>query len=71
MIPTTVVSHFLDDYERNGKYTGERECSLVGDMNISCNVIKIVENFRFPFPWNIIAKIRESSFTGMPESAIQ
>lgn len=24
VIPTTVVSHFLDDYERNGKYTGER-----------------------------------------------
>ncbi|XP_028762295.1 protease Do-like 2, chloroplastic [Neltuma alba] len=22
VIPTTVVSHFLDDYERNGKYTG-------------------------------------------------
>lgn len=23
VIPTTVVSHFLDDYERNGKYTGK------------------------------------------------
>lgn len=22
VIPTTVVSHFLNDYERNGKYTG-------------------------------------------------
>ncbi|KAI4301339.1 hypothetical protein L6164_034627 [Bauhinia variegata] len=22
VIPTTIVSHFLDDYERNGKYTG-------------------------------------------------
>ncbi|KAG6503233.1 hypothetical protein ZIOFF_031956 [Zingiber officinale] len=24
VIPSTVVSHFLDDYERNGKYTGTR-----------------------------------------------
>ncbi|KAG6483363.1 hypothetical protein ZIOFF_060008 [Zingiber officinale] len=24
VIPATVVSHFLDDYERNGKYTGTR-----------------------------------------------
>ena len=23
VIPTTVVSHFLNDYERHGKYTGE------------------------------------------------
>lgn len=23
VIPTTVVSHFLTDYEKNGKYTGK------------------------------------------------
>lgn len=23
IIPTTVICHFLSDYERNGKYTGQ------------------------------------------------
>ena len=34
MIPTTVVSHFLDDYERNGKYTGKKLLLTTSDCRL-------------------------------------
>lgn len=39
VIPTTVVSHFLDDYERNGKYTGERLFPLLITPNFVLFII--------------------------------
>lgn len=36
VIPTTVVSHFLNDYERNGKYTGKKLLLTTSD----CREIK-------------------------------
>ena len=29
VIPTPVIMHFIQDYEKNGAYTGVPECSLV------------------------------------------
>ncbi|KAK6164770.1 hypothetical protein DH2020_001634 [Rehmannia glutinosa] len=46
VIPSTVVSHFLEDYERNGKYTGELPFS---------SEIKM-----FSFSWSVIAKKLEN-----------
>ncbi|KAL6986788.1 hypothetical protein U1Q18_043720 [Sarracenia purpurea var. burkii] len=48
VIPTTVVSHFLDDYERNRKYSGEKiflNLSILFRLHYACELYDALLKF--------------------------